>query len=42
MTENRKTYTAAFKREAVHLVTEPRSGVAETARNLGIHVNMLR
>ena len=42
MTEKRKTYTAEFKREAVRLVTEQRYGVAETARNLGINVNMLR
>jgi transposase len=42
MTEKRKTYTAECKREAVRLVTEQRYGVAETARNLGINVNMLR
>jgi transposase len=42
MTEKRKTSTAEFKREAVRLVTEQRYGVAETARNLGINVNMLR
>jgi transposase len=42
MTEKRKTYTAEFKREAVRLVTAQRYGVAETARNLGINVNMLR
>jgi transposase len=42
MIEKRKTSTAEFKREAVRLITEPRYGVAETARNLGIHVNRLR
>jgi transposase len=42
MTEKRKTSTAEFKREAVRLVTEQRYGVAETARNLGLNVNMLR
>jgi transposase-like protein len=42
MPENRQTSTAAFTREAVRLVTEPRDGVAETARHLGIHVNRLR
>ena len=42
MTEKRKSYTAEFKREAVRLVTEQRYGVAETARNLGINVKMLR
>jgi transposase len=42
MGEKRKTYTAAFKREAVRLVTEHHYGVAEAARNLGINTNMLR
>ena len=42
MAEERKTYTAAFKQEAVCLITEQRYGVAETARHLGINVNMLR
>lgn len=42
MAEKRQTYTAEFKREAVRLVTEQRYGVAETARNLGLNVNMLR
>jgi transposase len=42
MAEKRKTYTAEFKHEAVRLVTEQHYGMAETARNLGITVNMLR
>jgi transposase len=42
MAEKHQTYTAEFKREAVRLITEQRYGVAETARNLGINVNMLR
>src|SRR5262245_26141533 len=42
MAEQRKPYTVEFKREAVRLVTEHHYGVAEAARNLGIHVNMLR
>jgi len=42
MTEQRKTYTAEFKHEAVRLSTEQGYGVAETARNLGLNVNMLR
>jgi transposase len=42
MTEKRKTSTAEFQREAVRLMTEQRYGVAETARNLGMNVNMLR
>ena len=42
MAEKRKTYTAEFKREAVRLVTDQRYGVADTARNLGLNVTMLR
>jgi transposase len=42
MTEKRKTSTAEFKHEAVRLSTEQGYGVAETARNLGLNVNMLR
>ena len=42
MAEKRQTYTAEFKREAVRLVTEQRYGVAETARNVGLNVTMLR
>jgi transposase-like protein len=42
MTERRKPDTAAFKREAVRLVTAQRYGVAETARNLGRNVTRLR
>jgi transposase len=42
MAEKRKTYTAEFKQEAVRLMTDQRYGVAETARNLGVNVNMLR
>jgi transposase-like protein len=40
MAEQRKTYTAEFKQEAVRLITDQRYGVAETARNLGINTNM--
>jgi transposase len=42
MAEKRKTYTAACKQEAVRLVMEQRYGMAETARNLGMNVTMLR
>jgi transposase len=42
MAEKRKVYTAEFKQEAVRLITDQRYGVAETARNLGVNVNMLR
>ena len=40
---NARLYSTEFKQEAVRLITEQRYGVAiETARNLGINVNMLR
>jgi transposase-like protein len=42
MAEKRKVYSTACKQEAVRLIIEQRYGVAETARNLGINVNMLR
>ena len=41
MTEQRRVYTAEFRREAVRLVTEHGYGVTEAARNLGINVKML-
>ncbi len=37
----RRKYDRAFKIEAVKLVTERRTPVAEAARNLGIHENLL-
>lgn len=42
MTKSRRTYTAEFKREAVELVTRQGLSVAEAARRLGVHVNLLR
>ena len=43
MGKNRRSiYTKEFKREAVNLVTEQGYGVAEAARNLGIHHSLLR
>jgi transposase len=42
MAETRKLYSPEFTQEAVRLLTDHRYGVAETARNLGIHVNRLR
>ena len=42
MTSKRRTYTDAFKREAVQLVTEQGYSLAEAARNLGVHANLLR
>ena len=38
----RRKYDRAFKIEAVKLVTERGTPVAEAARNLGIHENLLR
>jgi transposase len=38
----RRRHSEEFKREAVKLVTEQGYSVAEAARNLGIHVNLLR
>jgi transposase len=42
MTDKRRTYTAAFKREAVRLVTDHGDAVAEAARHLGRNAQMLR
>ena len=38
----RRKYDREFKIEAVKLVTERGASIAETARNLGIHENLLR
>jgi transposase len=38
----RRTYTDEFKQEAVKLLVEQQQSVAEVARNLGIHENLLR
>jgi transposase len=38
----RRKYDRAFKLEAVKLVTERGTPLAEAARNLGIHENLLR
>jgi transposase len=42
MPDKRRTYTAEFKREAVHLVTEQGYALAEAARNLGLNPHMLQ
>ena len=42
MTRKRRTYTDEFKRDSVKLVTEQRYSLAEAARNLGVHANLLR
>ena len=41
-TRKRRKYDREFKIEAVKLVTERGTSVAEAARNLGIHENLLR
>ena len=38
----RRRHSEEFKREAVRLVTEQGYSLTEAARNLGIHVNLLR
>ena len=38
----RRTHSEEFKREAVKLVFDQQLSVAEAARNLGIHANLLR
>lgn len=38
----KRSYTDEFKREAVALVTEQGYTLAEAARSLGIHANLLR
>lgn len=42
MAQKRRKYTDEFKRDAVRLVTDQGYTVAEAARNLGVHVNLLR
>ena len=40
--QKRRTHSEEFKREAVKLVFDQQLSLAETARNLGIHPNLLR
>jgi transposase len=42
MPRKRTTYTAEFKLQAVKMVTDQKLSVAEAARRLGIHENLLR
>src|SRR4051812_17755665 len=42
MARVRRTYTREFKIEAVKLITEQGYSVAEAARSLGLHENLLR
>jgi transposase len=42
MARSRRLYTAEFKAEAVKLVTEQGYSLAEAARALGIHQNLIR
>ncbi len=39
MTKEKKTYTTAFKKDAVGLITEQGYKTTVAARNLGIHPN---
>lgn len=39
--QNRRQYTAEFKKEALELVANHGYSIAEAARNLGIHAHML-
>jgi transposase len=42
MAKMRRSYTREFKIEAVKLVTEKGQSIAEAARALGLHENLLR
>ncbi len=42
MTRERRTYTAEFKAEAVRMIADQGLSLAEVARKLGIHANLLR
>src|SRR5580704_4974939 len=42
MARSRRTYSREFKVEAVKLVTEKGMSLAEAARSLGLHENLLR
>ena len=42
MSEQRKTYTAEFKRAAIKLVTEQGRSIREAARSLGVSEKQLR
>ncbi len=42
MTRKRRSYTDEFKRDAVKLVSDQGYTVAEAARSLGVHANVLR
>jgi transposase len=41
MKKTRRKYTQEFKEEAVKLVTDQGYQIAEAARNLGLHANLL-
>lgn len=42
MSKNRRSFTAQFKREAVQMIQKQGLSVAETARRLDVHENVLR
>ena len=41
MMSDRKQYTAEFKRDAVHLMTEGQQSSSEVSRTLGVNVSLL-
>ena len=42
MSKSRRSFTAGFKREAVQMIHKQGLSVAETARRLDVHENVLR
>ena len=42
MAKVRRTFTAEFKRSALRLIAEQKLSLAEAARRLGVHENLLR
>ena len=42
MAKVRRTFTAEFKLSAIRLITEQKLSLAEAARRLGVHENLLR
>ena len=42
MAKVRRTFTAEFKLSALRLITEQKLSLAEAARRLGVHENLLR
>src|SRR5260221_632143 len=42
MAKSRRTFTREFKGEAIKVVTEKGCSIAEAARSLGLHENLIR